>query len=258
MNLNKIRKLGAAIAIVSLNGCTGIFESIYDKPDNSPDSPSAGQLYVDASDWGKWHYIDIQAVADSSLNNPQYDPNDAWISFDIPKGKTTESDNRYGIYTYWYDVFSEGIKVNEFRSFQPTSRQQEPENWTIAIHRNNVRTNGCTVARTPFHKMEELTSNSDYLKNLDFVADSWSENEVWCEQSKMLLGLIGSQGIEINPLLSSWLKIDIPPMPPSFTLCDNVFVVRLPDNSFAAIQLANYLSPSGTKCCMTINYRYPL
>lgn len=74
----------------------------------------------------------------------------------------------------------------------------------------------------------------------------------------MLLGIIGNQGTYINPVLSSWLLVDIPPMPPAFTLCSNVFIIRLPDDTFGALQLENYQSTEGTKCCLTINYRYPL
>lgn len=74
----------------------------------------------------------------------------------------------------------------------------------------------------------------------------------------MLLGLIGNQGIDINSTLSSWLTIDIPPMPPAFTLDSRVYILRLDDGSLAALQLENYQSNTGTKCCLTIKYRYPL
>ena len=49
----------------------------------------------------------------------------------------------------------------------------------------------------------------------------------------------------------------IPPMPPSFSLNNHVFILRLKDGTYAAIQLENYLSPKGVKCWMTINYKYP-
>ena len=43
---------------------------------------------------------------------------------------------------YWFDVFGEGIKKNTFSYYTPTEGQEEPEEWTLAVHRNNVRTNG--------------------------------------------------------------------------------------------------------------------
>ncbi len=42
---------------------------------------------------------------------------------------------------YWFDVFGEGIKKNTFTYFEPTAEQGAPSEWTLAIHRNNVRTN---------------------------------------------------------------------------------------------------------------------
>lgn len=46
-------------------------------------------------------------------------------------------------------------------------------------------------------------------------------------------------------------------MPPSFSMNNHVFVLRLKDGSYAALQLENYLAPNGTKCYLTINYKYP-
>ena len=46
-------------------------------------------------------------------------------------------------------------------------------------------------------------------------------------------------------------------MPPEFSMDSRVFVLRLNDGTYAALQLDNYLSPQGEKCFMTINYKYP-
>ena len=73
----------------------------------------------------------------------------------------------------------------------------------------------------------------------------------------MLQGYVPSQGIEVNKVLSSWLRMEIPPMPPSFSLNRHVFILRLKNGSYAALQLENYLSPSGKKCYLTISYKYP-
>ena len=61
----------------------------------------------------------------------------------------------------------------------------------------------------------------------------------------------------INRLLSSWLQLYIPPIPPAFTHDSHVFIIRMKDGTYAALQLANYISPEGDKCWLTINYRYP-
>ena len=162
-----------------------------------------------------------------------------------------------GIYTYWYDVFGAGLSNHEFRGFTSTAAQSEPDEWHIAVHRNNVRTNGGAAYETSYTSMYELPESSKAFADVTFTPDQWNQLDVWIIREQMLQGLIGNQGIEVNPVLSSWLKVDIPPIPPTFTLNNHVFIIRFDDGTFAAIQLENYQSPAGTKCCLTINYKYP-
>ena len=140
---------GLTMAVV-LTGCEGVFGGIYDEPDNSGEVTVNGTLYVDASDWTQWHYLDLHQLADSVAADSTYNTSLAWRTFDIPTEPLTDPapGDRNGIYTYWYDVFGAGISVNEFRDFYATAPQPEPESWTIAVHRNNVRTNGCEAAAT--------------------------------------------------------------------------------------------------------------
>jgi hypothetical protein len=37
----------------------------------------------------------------------------------------------------------------------------------------------------------------------------------------------------------------------------HVFILRLADGTYAALQLADFISPEGKKCFLTINYKYP-
>lgn len=262
MNKNVERRLctiGIMVgALLSFQSCTGIFDSVYDEPEEPGQNTIAGQLYIDASDWGKWYYINLSYIASQTLEDENFNANSAWQTFDIPTQEISIAEGKWGIYTYWYDVFGEGITQNHFESYYPTIAQPEPDNWTIAVHRNNVRTNGCGVASTSFSSMDDIPGDKTFLKTLNFVEDCWSENEVWCEQNRMLSGLIGNQGININPELSSWLNVEIPPIPPAFTINNKVFIIRLDDGTYGAIQLENYQSPTGVKCCLTINYRYPI
>ncbi len=250
--------LHVILAALVMQSCSGILSGVYDEPSDEEVTTVAGQLYIDASEWDKWHYIDLQEVADSTAANSDFNPSVLWSTFDIPTQEISDNDTRNGIYTYWYDVFGSGISVNEFRSFYPTAPQPQPQKWSIAVHRNNVRTNGASVAETGFRDLDEIPHDKSFLNALIFQEDTWSETDVWCEQSRMLLGLIGNQGIMINTVLSSWLDVDIPPIPPSFAMHDNVFIIRLKDGSYGALQLVNYQSQTGTKCCLTINYRYPI
>lgn len=237
--------------------CEGLFENVYDKPDESRGATTAGQLYIDASDWLEWHYIDLIALTDSVNSDESYNTSSAWQTFRIPLSGES-SDNKTGIYTYWYDVFGEGITKYEYRDFIPTASQPEPSTWSVAVHRNNVRTNGGSACVTEYTSIDEIPDGTKWLDKLEFVADQWDETGVWVIQDRMLLGIIGNQGITTNPELSSWLTIRIPPMPPSFVLDSRVRILRLADGTYAAMQLTDYQSVTGTKCCLTINYKYPL
>lgn len=246
-----------------LSGCQGILPGVYDEPDPESVITNAGQLYIDASDWGEWHYIDFSTLEKQLKADPDLNTSSLWITYPIPvpdyePEKSTPLPEQSGIYTYWYDVFGEGISNNEFRSFSPITKQPEPERWTIAVHRNNVRTNGCGVYETSYTSIESCPADFRWLENLEYHTDEWNQTDVWAVQDRMLLGIIGNQGIYVNNTLGGWLSMDIPPMPPSFSLNPHVFILKLNDGSFAALQLADYIGVDGTKCCLTINYRYPL
>lgn len=260
---NIIMKCLAPLTAVMLSGCDGIFNDIYDEPDIDSSETRAGQLYLNASDWEEWHYIDLVELSECVESNPDFNPSSLWQTYRViipdsgQEAKPT-GNGQSGIYTYWYDVYGEGISKYEFQSFSPSEQQPEPDNWTVAVHRNNVRTNGGEVAETSYTSISELPSGNEWITNLTFTPDEWNQTDVWTIQDRMLSGIIGNQGIHVNNVLSGWLKMEIPPMPPSFVLNSHVFIIKLMDETLAAIQLADYIGADGTKCCLTINYKYPL
>lgn len=250
-----MRQLSLALSLLLLASCEGLFDDIYDAP-LEEEGAGKEQLYIDASSWTEWHYIDFEAIADSLQSNSLYNPSSAVVTYAIPT-EAIEGDGKSGIYTYWYDVFGAGISNHEFRNFTTTKRQEEPVAWSIAIHRNNVRTNGGSVYETPYTSMSDLPESSEAFKNAAFTEDAWNEKDVWTVQDRMLQGLIGNQGIHVNQVLSAWLKVHIPPVPPVFTLNSHVFVLKLKNGTCAALQLENYQNTAGKKCFLTINYKYP-
>ena len=74
-----------------------------------------GQIYVDASDWNTWTYINLEALANASLNG-KTDVANAVCVMDIPT-QAIDADTETGIYTYWFDVFGQGLTNNERRLF---------------------------------------------------------------------------------------------------------------------------------------------
>lgn len=246
-----MKRFTLAIVIISLvtlaillSGCQGILSCVYDEPEDDCEGFDSNQIVVDASDWSEWHYIDL---AKHSI-----------VTMPVPTEESNASDGKSGIYRYVYDVFGEGIGKYDFLEYTPTEEQPEPGNWTFAVHRNNVRTNGGSVYETSYTSLFQLPAGGEWLHSLDYAEDEWNQTDVWTVQDKMLSGIIGNQGICVNNVLSGWLEMIIPPMPPTFSHNNHVFIMKLKDGSFAALQLADYMSASGTKCCLTINYKYPL
>lgn len=271
----------AGMSVMTLTACNGLFDDIYDKPQEIV--PAKGQIVMDATSWTDWYYVDLNQLHQLTVEGNEealLKAQTEFKAYPIPMEATGErvdkpttggagsgegssasstitQGKKSGQYMYWFDVFGAGIKSNTFSYFTPTAEQTAPEEWTIAIHRNNVRTNGGAVLETTYTSMDQLPESSEAFRNMTFKEDQWTENEVWDGQEQMLLGYVPSQGIAINRVLSSWLSMEIPPMPPSFSMNNHVFVLRLKDGSYAALQLENYLAPNGTKCYLTINYKYP-
>lgn len=252
---NVVRKTKTVVGcglLAMLTACNGILDDIYD----APATPAAGDIYIDASDWTEWHYIDLHALKEAADKGEM--PEQVYTTYGIPLEKTDRYDqDSTGIFTYWYDVFGEGISNNEFRESYPTVPQPEPEHWDLAFHRNNVRTNGGAALETSITDISQVGSHSVFA-TLDFVGDTWNQMDVWTVQDRMLQGIVGNQRIKINTELGKWLRLDIPPMPPAFTHNSNVFVVRLADGTYAAIRLKNYIGTSNRKCQLTIEYKYPI
>lgn len=249
----------AGAGALMLAACDGLFDNMYDEPATEA-VPSEGQLIIDATSWTDWYYVslpELKALADNGDTATLLKAQTEFTPYPIPFSLTGESDGASGQYLYWYDVFGEGLSHNELRSFTPTDPQTDPEEWTFAVHRDNVRTNGCAVYETTYTSFDELPETSDTFADLEFTPDEWTQNAVWDSQEQTLLGLVPSQGIMANTLLSSWLTLNIPPIPPTYTKNGHVFILKLADGTFAALQLEDYISPSGTKCWLTINYKYP-
>lgn len=260
----------AGMGVLMLTACNGIFDGIYDEPEEKI-IPAKGQLVIDATSWADWYYVDLDQLHQLTVDGDEAALLKAQTEFQaypIPMEATGGKDEteaghqvataaqKPGQYMYWFDALGEGLQNNAFRHFVPTESQPEPETWSFAVHRDNVRTNGAAVLETTYTSMDEMPETSESFHDMQFTEDEWSETDVWDSQEQMLLCLVPSQGIKINKLLSSWLSIISMP-PPTYGHNNHVFVLRLKNGKYAALQLANYLSPKGTKCYLTINYKYP-
>lgn len=248
--MNSLRVFLVLSLGVVLSSCEGLFDAMYDPEVEA----SEGQVYVDASSWTDWYYLDLHALLDSA----QVHFTEAYpIPLDtVP---ADQWDGQTGIYTFWYDVYGEGTSSCRYDSHYPSATQPEPERWDIAIHRDDVRTHHGAVFETDYDSMEELPATSEAFWNERFEEDRYSESDTWTVSETMLLGYVGNQRILINYVLSSWLQLElrIPgKVPPEFTHNTHVFILRMQDGTYAALRLAEYVR-NDVKCRLTIDYIYP-
>ncbi len=204
-------------ALLSLSACNGILEGIYDQPttdtefsygfNNVNDNNGAtGTVYIDATSYTRWTYIDFQ--------------------------------------------------TQKIDSVEITSEAYIPDNWDMAIHRYDVKTNGGSVLETGFTGLSTLLSSSA-LPQGTFISDEWTTEKIIVDMSTMADGYLGYAESDYNPELSKWLNVDKSSMPPIYTPSNKVYLLKLKDGTMAAIRLKSYMNELGVKGYMTFDYIYP-
>ena len=163
----------AGMGVVALTACNGLFDDIYDKPQEI--APAKGQIVMDATSWTNWYYVDLNRLHQLTVEGDEealFKAQTEFEAYPIPMeatgervdkpttegestgaSSTTTQSEKPGQYMYWFDVFGAGVKSNTFTHFTPTAEQTAPEEWSFAIHRNNVRTNGGAVLETTYTSM---------------------------------------------------------------------------------------------------------
>ena len=246
--------------------CNGLFSSVYDDADDNKTETTESQIIMDASSWQNWYYISFDSLEALREQGDMAKLKYAQTHFTpypipmTPTGDKTAShpaQGTTGLYTYWYDIFGQGLSKNEFRAFAPTATQAEPDHWDLAIHYADARTNGGAVLKTSYTSIDDLPASSADFSGTEFTPDEWSESDVWADQTEQLNKILGCQGINIIKVLSSWLQVEMKSLPPLFTLDSHVFLIRLKSGRYAAVQLKNYMDANGDKGILTINYKYP-
>ena len=75
--------------------------------------------------------------------------------------------------------------------------------------------------------------------------------------SGMMEGKIKYAESYYNTELSKWLFVDTSTMPPGYNPSNKVYVIKLKDNTIAAVRLRNFMNSAAAKGYMTIEYIYP-
>lgn len=83
---NLISLVPGVIAMLSLSACNGLFDSIYDTPQSEDtllhgfvsidEQARTGRLYIDATDYTQWHYVDLHGKRVQTIAVGEAEPAD--------------------------------------------------------------------------------------------------------------------------------------------------------------------------------------
>lgn len=235
------------LPLLLLTACEGVFDEIYDLPvsdtsfeEGFHDSTRQSQkvLTLDATNYSEWIFVDLHSKAIERMPIP------------VAETETGEWDGRSGL-TY---QLVDGSRFTKLDSVA-TAPQPEPEEWDLAFHHFDVRTNGGLAAELPDVSLDNACS-ADF-NSLAWTADVWSDHDVIVDLKEMMGFKIGYQNSYVNTVISGWVKMDISTPPPIYSATGSTYVVKFRDGSVGAFKLRDYFSPSGTKGYLTIDFIYP-
>ena len=135
---------------------------------------------------------------------------------------------------------------------------QIPDTWDYAIHRYDIKTNEGATYKTTYTSIDEFKATGKLPKAEDFVEDEWTTDKIAIDMSGMMDGNIIYTESYRNAVLSSWLDVNTATMPPVYTMSNQVFLIRLKDNTYAAIRFTNYMNARGIKGYIDFDFQYPL
>lgn len=152
-------------------------------------------------------------------------------------------------YTEWHYIDLHNKKV-----VTEKVGQTAPAAWDVAVHRYDAKTNGGAVTEVEAKDFNSLP-HINTIPDESFVYDEWTTDRITIDMSQMMDGVIVYAEDYYNPCLSKWLNVNTSVMPPIYTLSSRIYLIRLPDSSYAALRLSNYMNGATVKGFMTIEYQ---
>ena len=230
-----------------LAGCNGMFDGIYDEPvcDEALQmgfNPTAQEgrytLILDARKYDEWIYLDLHRLAIE--RHP------------IPATLTGEWDGK----SVWARYNVQGSRYTLLEERQ-VDTQAEPEQWDLALHHFDVRTNGGSVLQTGYTSVDALPQSAANFASEEFRPDEWTRHQCIVDFSGMFDYNIWYQASPVNLVLSDWVRMDFSTPPPKYEASRRVYLLRMQDGTVAALHMKSYMSEAGTKGILTIDVKYP-
>lgn len=160
-------------------------------------------------------------------------------------------------YTEWAYIDLSARKVTTVQIGEEYE-SQIPEEWDFAIHRYDIKTNGGAAFQTSYTSIDDFIAAGKLPEAEKFVEDEWTTSKIAIDMSGMMEGNIVYTDSYYNTVLSSWLNVDTSTMPPIYTMSSQVYLLRLKDNTYAAIRFTNYTNAKGIKGYIDFDFSYPI
>lgn len=160
-------------------------------------------------------------------------------------------------YTEWAYIDLSARKVTTVQIGEEYE-SQIPEEWDFAIHRYDIKTNGGAAFQTTYTSIDDFIAAGKLPEAEKFVEDEWTTNKIAIDMSGMMEGNIVYTDSYYNAALSSWLNVDTSTMPPIYTMSSQAYLLRLKDNTYAAIRFTNYTNAKGIKGYIDFDFSYPI
>ncbi len=187
--------------------------------------PVSQRMTVDASDYSKWVYINLETGE-------------------------TESVRDFSAWNY----LNENDEVVETTSAMG-GEEDITIDWHIAIHREDIRTNGATVVATGVTSFDALTE----IPADGYMPDETVENSVITDMSYMMSGKVAyAETSLINKTLCGWIeKVPTGSMPPyTYNYPKLVYVAKFADGSYAKLQFTDRSNDMGVSGHITFASEY--
>ncbi len=248
--LSVLLLVGSAL---SFSSCNGLFDGIYDHP--SADSSEhnmgfvaydatthRGRILVDVGSYQHWTYLDL--------------PSRTTAKMEIPSKLTGKWDEKSAI-SYQHVTWPSTYRTD---SIIKTDPMPSPKNWSFAFHHYDVATNHGAAMATQYRSLDELPREGaarESLLSQTFSPDVWTTHQSYYDLTGIYQYYIGYQHAELNPVLSTWMDMNVMNPPPRYTLSGLVYLLRLQDGSVAALHFPSHINVAGQKGFVTVDYIWP-
>ena len=132
-------------------------------------------------------------------------------------------------------------------------------NWDLAFHRWDVRTNGGASGLGKGGAYAINQTSFDNIPEPDAARLVTDEMILTYMQTPDMSGE-NNQRVEVpaNTELGQWLTVSMSSIPPTYTLANNVFMVRTADGQWAAVRFTNYMNDRAEKGYASFSYLFPI